>query len=116
MGAGILGGIGGQISDMRYRGPEEFPGFIDDMETKTLPDVEMPSPPGYQMPSPGMPDPKPPSNDKQGNEQYFLQMRQSIESLNEAMKQLQGMQTPGGQYNSDMGMMSPGGNYDSGAK
>ena len=74
---------------------------------------EMLARPGYQQP---MPDMEINTPSPQGNEQYFLQMRESIESLNEAMKQIQGMQTPGGQYNSDMGMMSPGGNYDSGAK
>ena len=77
---------------------DNFPGFgIDDMQQKILPDVD-----------PGIPNQQPPSSDKPGNEQYFLQMRQSIDSLNEAMKQIQGMQTPGGQY-SGGGMMKPGG-------
>jgi hypothetical protein len=84
---------------------------FDDMQQKTLPGFGMPTP-GYQLPMPdvdlGIPNQQPPSSDKPGNEQYFLQMRQSIDSLNEAMKQIQGMQTPGGQY-SGGGMMKPGG-------
>jgi hypothetical protein len=78
--------------------------------------IGSPQQPGYQMPTPGQPELPDVEPNTQGNEQYFLQMRQSIDSLNEAMKQIQGMQTPGGQYNSDMGMMSPGSNYHSGAK
>jgi len=87
-----------------------FPAFgIDTHDLKPspgfgLPDVET-TPPGYQMPTPGLPDPKPP----EGNQQYFLQMRQSIESLGEALKQIEGMQTPGGRYQGGGAMMKPGG-------
>ena len=104
---------GPAIIDARYRGPET--GLDDDIfgiDTHDLkpspgfglPDVET-TPPGYQMPTPGLPDPKPP----EGNQQYFLQMRQSIESLGEALKQIEGMQTPGGRYQGGGAMMKPGG-------
>tara|TARA_R110002126_G_scaffold87537_1_gene210602 strand:+ start:3370 stop:3720 length:351 start_codon:yes stop_codon:yes gene_type:complete len=113
---GFFGGIGGQISDTMWRGPQidthdlKFPDFFD-QPGKPMPDVEMPSPPGYQMPTPGLPDPKPP----EGNQQYFLQMRQSIESLGEALKQIEGMQTPGGKYQSGNAQMtSPGGSFSAG--
>jgi hypothetical protein len=86
--------IGGKFGD----------GF-DTMEFKPFPGYGMPAP-GFQLPTPDVdpdiPNQQPPSSDKPGNEQYFLQMRQSIESLNEAMKQIQGMQTPGGQYKPGM--------------
>ena len=63
--------------------------------------------PGYQMPTPGQQQPQ-----QQDNKQYYQQMRQSIEGLNEALKQIEGIQTPGGQYQSgDTQMMSPGGKF-----
>jgi hypothetical protein len=68
------------------------------------------SPPGYQMPTPSQPQPQQPQ--QQDNKQYYQQMRQSIEGLNEALKQIEGIQTPGGQYQSgDTQMMSPGGKF-----
>jgi len=112
MSAGKLGG-GPQMMDMRYRGPEEFPGFIDDMQQKTLPDVE-PSPPGYQQPPGGVVQTggliTPIFNQiggrlvdslfgpRQDNQQYYKQMRQNIDGMNEALKQIEGISTPGGQY------------------
>lgn len=105
---------GGPIDAAIRPGRDIFPGFgIDTHELKPFPGMGLPdvddawrSPPGYQMPTPGLPDPKPP----EGNQQYFLQMRQSIESLGEALKQIEGMQTPGGQYSGGGAqMMKPGG-------
>ena len=97
---GFLGGIGGQVSDMMWRGPQidthdlKFPdGFFQPGGPSR--EVEMPSPPGYQQPPGG--GGQPPQG-QQNQQQYFQQMRQNLDGLSEAFKQIEGMQTPGGQY------------------
>jgi hypothetical protein len=76
--------IGGKPGD-RF---DNFSGFIDDMQDKT-----MPSPPGYQQP-PG----QQPQQPQQGYQQYYQQMRESMSGMDRALKELEGMQMPGGQY------------------
>ena len=46
--------------------------------------------PGYQMPTPQQP--------QQGPSQYYQQMRESMQGMDKALKELEGLQTPGGQY------------------
>lgn len=91
MSAGKLGGIGGQISDMRYRGDDMFPDFRPS-DPMPMPDIEMPSPPGYQQPPGGGQQPQ------QGYQQYYQQMRESMSGMDKALKELEGMQMPGRQY------------------
>jgi hypothetical protein len=55
--------------------------------------------PGYQQPPQGQM-PQQPSQDSQ---QYFQQMRQNLDGLSEAFKQIEEMQMPGGQYQGDFG-------------
>jgi len=99
----IFANGGGQISDMMWRGPQ-----IDTHDLK-IPDgffqpggpsheVEMPNPPGYQQPPGGG---QPPQGNQQGYQQYYQQMRQGIDGISQALKELEGMSTPGGQYKPD---------------
>lgn len=99
---------GGQISDMRYREPEEFDGAEerDDLGNPvgggSLQDlfkqVQLPSP----QPSPQQPPqagPVDPTETQGGDhKQYFDQMHKSIDSLNEAFKQIENLSMPGGQH------------------
>lgn len=102
---GFFGGIGGQISDMMWRGPQidthdlKYPPFGEAIGGPAieLPGVEMPSPPGYQQPPGG----QPPSQQQQGYQQYYQQMRQGIDGLSQSLKELESMSTPGGQYKND---------------
>jgi len=89
---GNIGEYGGQISDMRYRGPEEFPGYME----QPSPGDESPTPqlPGYQQP----PQSQQPQQPQQGPAQYYQQMRESMTGMDKALKELEGMQMPGGQY------------------
>jgi len=41
---------------------------------------------------------------QQGNQQYYQQMRESMLNMDKALKELEGIQTPGGQYNAVGGM------------
>jgi len=65
-------------------------------EFRTMPD--MPNPPGYQQPPGGG---QPPQGNQQGYQQYYQQMRQGIDGISQALKELEGMSTPGGQYQPD---------------
>lgn len=66
-------------------------------------------PPGYTSPQqmPDMPQQSPQSDPGE----YYQQMRQGIQSLDQVLKQLEGMQTPGGQYQGggQVGMFGGGG-------
>lgn len=95
MSAGKIGG-GIQLGDMRYRDPGELarpmlPEFnpqpgIDPYDPDYNPGYQQP--PQYQQPLP----------QQQDNQQYYKQMRQNIDGMNEALKQIEGISTPGGQY------------------
>jgi hypothetical protein len=117
MGAGKIGARSG-IIDARYRGPET--GLDDDIfqaQPAVLPDWQARGepPPGYQQPPQGQqPGPgglfTPIFNQiggrisdamfgpRQDNQQYYQQMRQNIDGMNEALKQIEGVNTPGGMY------------------
>lgn len=62
--------------------------------------------PGYQLPQP-----QPGQQPQQDNQQYFQQMRQHLDSLSEAFKQIEKMQMPGvqGQGGIGGGLMGSGG-------
>jgi len=90
--------IGGSPGD-QFDGP----GFIDTHEIK-YPQFGEPSPPGYQQPPGG----QPPQFDQQGPTQYYQQMRESMSGMDKALKELEGMQMPGGQYQGGGGY-TPGG-------
>lgn len=93
MSAGKIGGIGGpQMMDMRYRGPEEWEKPMIP-EFNPMPDIDPVNPPGYQQP-PGGGGQQP----QQGYQQYYQQMRESMSGMDKALKELEGMQMPGGQY------------------
>lgn len=98
------------MMDMRYRGPEEFPNFGNEPDWyKPMPDIEMPSPPGYQQP-PGGGGQQP----QQGPGQYYQQMRESMSGMDKALKELEGMQMPGGQYQARGRGDDPTGGYTPG--
>ena len=95
------GNRGPQIFDMRYRSPEEWdreyakqPDFGIDTHDIKYPQFGEPSPPGYQQP----PGEQAPPQGQQDSQQYYQQMRQNIDGMNEAFKQIEQMQMPGGQY------------------
>ena len=112
MSAGKLGGA--QMMDDRYRGPDEM--FGSGLAGQLANNVIMPavdritgggslqdigsrmfdqqSPPGYQQP----PGEQAPPQGQQDSQQYYQQMRQNIDGMNEAFKQIEQMQMPGGQY------------------
>ncbi len=99
-----FGNIGspGQISDMLYRGPEQdLPDFG---QSPDLPEFGMPQQPGYQQPPMGqMPQQPLPQQPLPQQQQYFQQMRQNLDGLSQAFKQIEEMQMPGGQYQGDFG-------------
>lgn len=107
MSFGKVGGGGFQPRDMAMIPGRDYPiggqpGFgFDTHEYKPFPDVEMPSPPGYQQPPGGG------GQQPQGPTQYYQQMRESMTGMDKALKELEGMQMPGGQY--QPGDYTPGG-------
>lgn len=112
---GNIGDVGGPfIGDMRYRGPDEFPGYFD--QPSPGDESPMPSPPGYQQPPVGQQPQQPQQPAQQGYEQYFKQMRQNLDGLSDAFKQIEGMQMPGGQYNPPGGIRGSIGLFGSGGK
>jgi hypothetical protein len=108
MSAGKLGGDFGP-RDMALIPGRDYPiggqpGFgFDNDEYKPFPDIDMPSPPGYQQP-PGGGGQQP----QQGPGQYYQQMRESMQGMDKALKELEGMQMPGGQYQQPGNGYSPG--------
>ena len=70
--------------------------------------------PGHYLPiAPGFNMPQNPNQGGQQNQQYFQQMHQNMDGMNEALKQIEGMQMPGGRYD---GGKSIGGKGDIGGK
>jgi hypothetical protein len=62
-----------------------------------------------QQPPQFNPNPNPTSNmgggmPQQDNQQYYQQMRESMQGMDKALKELEGIQTPGGKYNTVGGM------------
>ena len=105
MGASKIARGDGQISDMRYRGPET--GLDDDIfqaQPAVLPDWQARGepPPGYQQPPQGQ-------QQQQAPTQYYQQMRESMSGMDKALKELEGMQMPGGQYQQPSYGYNPGG-------
>lgn len=90
----MFGGQGGPAIEYGIDMPGFDPGYDPDYN------------PGYQQP-PQYQQPLP----QQDNQQYYQQMRKSIDGMNEAFSQIEKMQMPGGQYSggSNRGMFGGGG-------
>jgi len=105
MGVGLFGS-GAQMGDMRYSmmdgmfdaGSDELNMFDQPQQNGNQPYSAGPQPQGPQMGF-GMP-----SQPQPQNQQYYQQMRQSIDGMNEAFKQIEQMQMPGQQYSMMGGM------------
>ena len=75
--------------------PEFSPAVLPDWQARGE------APPGYQQPPQGQ-------QQQQGPTQYYQQMRESMSGMDKALKELEGMQMPGQQYQGGSGY-TPGG-------
>jgi hypothetical protein len=91
------GGLAGQLAS-------DVVTTANDQIFNRLPEFGMPQQPGYQQPPMGqMPQQPLPQQPLPQQQQYFQQMRQNLDGLSQAFKQIEEMQMPGGQYQGDFG-------------
>jgi len=92
-GGSNLGTIGANVIGNNLFGPQTGEFKMPEPGYWSGPALEIDDPqPGYQQPPMGqMPQ-------GQDNQQYYQQMRKSIDGMNEAFSQIEKMQMPGGQY------------------
>lgn len=92
---------------------EDIPGIITGPGTPSSiyrPAVQPIQQPGGQtqfQPMPGYQ--QPPQQQQQAPTQYYQQMRESMSGMDKALKELEGMQMPGGQYQQPSYGYNPGG-------
>jgi hypothetical protein len=100
-------GLGNQITNKMF-GSGLIDASIGDTDSSLFQDL--PQQDGNQPYGMGQPPQGPqmgfgmPSQPQQNNQQYYQQMRQSIDGMNEAFKQIEQMQMPGQQYSMMGGM------------